>query len=240
VTLTEQPSTGLTVEAVSDRTGISVRNLRFYTTRGLVPPPAKNGRTAVYAAEHVARFELLQELQSHGLTLAAIERYFEGIPADATTEQIALRRATLRPLAASEPAHLTHKELETRAGAALSDTVLDQPISLGAVTVLEDGTFQVNENRLRSSLHMIEIGVPTSLAVACDEVYKRHSRAMAAELEALFRNELWPAYKAGEISAEQMVAMVDDWDQGGVVFLIDAFTAAVTDARREIVEKRSS
>jgi DNA-binding transcriptional MerR regulator len=239
VSLTENAPTELTVEEVSERTGISVRNLRFYTTRGLVPPPARQGRTAVYAAEHVARFELLQELQSHGLTLAAIERYFEGIPDDATTEQIALRRATLRPLAAPEPTHMTRKDLETRAGGVLTDAALEQLITLGAATLLDDGTFQVNDNRLRSSLHMIEIGVPTSLAVACDEVYKRHSRAMAAELEALFRNELWPAYKAGKISAEQMVAMVDDWDQGGIVFLVDAFTAAVTDARRELIQRRS-
>ena len=67
----------LTVEELSSRTGISVRNLRFYTTKGLVPPPTKRGRSAVYNGEHVARFELLQELQGHGLNLSAIERFFD-------------------------------------------------------------------------------------------------------------------------------------------------------------------
>ena len=76
LTLSEEsvPAEELTVEQLSDRTGISVRNLRFYTTRGLVPPPTKRGRSAVYGREHVARFELLKDLQGHGLNLAAIER----------------------------------------------------------------------------------------------------------------------------------------------------------------------
>ena len=49
--------------------------------RGLVPPPIRRGRSGYYSADHVARLELVQELQSHGFTLAAIEKYVAGIPA---------------------------------------------------------------------------------------------------------------------------------------------------------------
>ena len=73
----------LTLEELTDRVGMSVRNVRFYTTRGLVPPPIRRGRSGFYSADHVARLELVQELQSHGFTLAAIERYVAGIPESA-------------------------------------------------------------------------------------------------------------------------------------------------------------
>jgi DNA-binding transcriptional MerR regulator len=185
----------LTVEELSERTGISVRNLRFYTTRGLVPPPTKRGRSAVYGREHVARFELLQDLQAHGLNLAAIERYFEGIPSDATAEQIALQRVTLRPVTA---------------GAGLS---------------------------LRSERPAR--GVPADLLRDMDAVFARHGKAMAAELETLFRESLWPAYKSGELQADQLVAMLDNWEHSGAAALVEAFSAAINEARREIVARRS-
>lgn len=229
----------LTVEELSARTGISVRNLRFYTTRGLVPAPTKRGRSAVYGPAHVARFELLQELQAHGLTLAAIERFFEGIPADAPAEQIALQRATLRPLASHESADVSRAGLEERAGRPLDDAALDKLVEMGAVTRLEDGRFSLEEGRLRSSLRMLELGVPTDLVVACDEVYRRHAEAMAQELEAIFRESLWPAYKSGEMGADQLTAMLADWEEGGTARLVEAFGDAVTKARRALIERRA-
>lgn len=229
----------LTVEELSSRTGISVRNLRFYTTKGLVPPPTKRGRSAVYNGEHVARFELLQELQGHGLSLSAIERFFEGIPDDATPEQIALHRVTLRPLAPAEPTVVGRRQLETRAGRKLADAELDRLIALGGVALTDDGRYAVNEGRLRTALSVIDRGMPTSIALACEEVYRRHSKAMAAELEELFRESLWPAYKSGELAADTLVAMLDNWEQAGVASLVEAFSDAITESRRAIIARRS-
>jgi DNA-binding transcriptional MerR regulator len=229
----------LTVEQLSARTGISVRNLRFYTTKGLVPPPTKRGRTAVYNGEHVARFELLQELQGHGLSLSAIERFFDGIPDDATPEQIALHRTTLRPLAAATPTVLGRRQLETRAGRRLSDDDVDRLVELGGVSVAEDGKFAVNEGRMRAALAVIDRGIPIDIALACEEIYRRHSAAMASELEVLFRESLWPAYKSGELGADQLVAMLDNWEQAGVASLVEAFSDAITEARRAIIARRA-
>jgi DNA-binding transcriptional MerR regulator len=186
----------LTVEELSARTGISVRNLRFYTTKGLVPPPTKRGRSAVYNGEHVARFELLQELQGHGLSLSAIERFFEGIPDDATPEQIALHRVTLRPLGPAKSAERARRQVK-------------------------DG------------------GLAARVAAACEDIYRRHSRAMADELEELFRESLWPAYRSGELGAEQLVTLLDNWEQDGAVSLVEAFSEAVTESRRAIVARRA-
>jgi DNA-binding transcriptional MerR regulator len=229
----------LTVEELSSRTGISVRNLRFYTTKGLVPPPTKRGRTAVYNGEHVARFELLQELQGHGLSLSAIERFFEGIPDDATPEQIALHRVTLRPLASAEPTVVGRRQLETRAGRRLTDDEIEQLTALGGVAATGDGRYALNEGRMRTALAVIDRGMPIGIAVACEEVYRRHSKAMAQELETLFRESLWPAYKSGELAADQLVAMLDNWEQAGVWSLVEAFSDAITEARRAIIARRS-
>lgn len=88
----------LTLEELTERLGLSVRNVRFYTSRGLVPPPIRRGRSGYYSPDHVARLELVRELQRHGFTLAAIEGYVARIPADATPADIALHLSLLTPV----------------------------------------------------------------------------------------------------------------------------------------------
>lgn len=88
----------LTLEALTERVGISVRNIRFYTTKGLVPPPLRRGRSGYYSDTHIARLELVRELQNHGFTLTAIKGYVDLIPSDATPSDIALHLSLLAPV----------------------------------------------------------------------------------------------------------------------------------------------
>ena len=44
----------LSLDELTEKVGISVRNIRFYTTRGLLPPPIKRGRSGYYSPDHVA------------------------------------------------------------------------------------------------------------------------------------------------------------------------------------------
>ena len=57
------PPGWLSLAELTERVGMSVRNVRFYTSRGLVPPPIRRGRSGFYSADHVARLELVQDLQ---------------------------------------------------------------------------------------------------------------------------------------------------------------------------------
>ena len=93
----------LTLDELTNRVGMSVRNVRFYTTKGLVPPPIRRGRSGYYTPDHVARLELVQELQSHGFTLSAIEQYVAGIPARRHPRGHRAAADDARAVAAREP-----------------------------------------------------------------------------------------------------------------------------------------
>ncbi|MCW2834460.1 MAG: MerR family transcriptional regulator [Nocardioides sp.] len=95
----DQPAL-LTLDELTERVDMSVRNVRFYTSKGLVPPPFRQGRSGYYSADHVARLELVRALQDHGFTLSAIKGYLDRIPADATPSDIALHLSLLAPLTA--------------------------------------------------------------------------------------------------------------------------------------------
>src|SRR5699024_2315637 len=106
----------MSVEQLAARVGMTVRTVRIYAGRGLIPPPRREGRHGYYGADHRARLGFVRELQAHGFPLPAIEGYLENIPADAPPEKIALHRTLLTPWTADMPETLSREELETRAG----------------------------------------------------------------------------------------------------------------------------
>ncbi|KAA1426826.1 MerR family transcriptional regulator [Nocardioides antri] len=183
----------LTLDELTQRVGLSVRTVRFYTTKGLLPPPVRRGRSGYYTPEHVARLELVQELQSHGFTLAAIERYVAGIPDEATPEDIALARTMLAPWQSDLPVEMDHAQLERKAGRSLSD---EDVATLQALGVLRrrDASYLVAGNQLAIGLRLLELGFPREVAVAAAAVYREHGEQMAKELYEVIRDKLAPLY----------------------------------------------
>src|ERR687893_1913583 len=100
----------LTIDELAHRTGLTVRNIRAYQSRGLVPPPTLRGRTGYYGDEHVARIELIRELQSEGFNLEAIRRLIEGAGGE-TEEVLRFTRAVREPFEQEEPREVDLDEL---------------------------------------------------------------------------------------------------------------------------------
>lgn len=61
-----------TVEELSAIVGMSARTIRAHQTRGLLPPPVRDGRTAYYGSDHRRRLERIIELQNLGFNLVSI------------------------------------------------------------------------------------------------------------------------------------------------------------------------
>jgi DNA-binding transcriptional MerR regulator len=235
----EQERELLTLDELTNRVGISVRNVRFYTTKGLVPPPIRRGRSGYYTSDHVARLQLVQELQSHGFTLAAIERYLSRLPEAATPEDIALHRTMLTPWQQESPEELTRAQLERRAGRELSEEDLETLSALGIVMRNKRGRFQVVASQLTVGLGLLDLGFPTEAAVAAADIYAEHGRQIAKELNDLFRTEVWPAYKEAGASPEKLREVVERLKPLSIASLVAAYESAMDETRREAVAKRS-
>ncbi len=229
----------LTLEELTDRVGMSVRNVRFYTTRGLVPPPIRRGRSGFYSADHVARLELVQELQSHGFTLAAIERYVAGIPESATPEDIALHRTMLAPWQAERPVELTRAELSRRAGRTLDEADLATLTALGIVEPRPKGRYRVAIAHLSVGLGLLDLGFPPEAARAAAEVYAAHGRQVAEELYGLFRTMVWPAFKESGESPDKLREVVERLKPLSMASLVSAYELAMDDAKRAGIARRA-
>jgi len=234
----EQPRGLMTLDELCNRVGMSVRNVRFYTSRGLVPPPIRRGRSGYYSPEHVVRLELVRELQQHGFTLAAIEKYVARIPEDASPADIALQRSMLTPWMSEAPEVVTRAELDERAGRKLTDDELEA-LEIMAIVKPAGRRYEVVRSYLSVGIGLIDVGYPMDAALAVQKVYAAHGRAIAEELNQVFKTMVLPAYKEKGVPPEQIQDVVERLKPLSIAALVASYEMAVDEMRREQIARRA-
>ncbi len=230
----------LTVDELSGRVGMTVRTLRFYASRGLLPPPVRRGRVGYYGAEHVARLDLVRELQAHGFTLSAIEGYLERIPADATPQDIALHRTLLAPWMRDLPETLDRPTLVRRAGRDLSDDDIEMLVALGVVEPTPDeDVFRVATAHLSLGIELIDLDLPLDAVLAAGRIFAEHGRAIAEELTEVFRTVVWPHYRDSGGPPEHIQQLVERFKPVTIQGLVLAYERAVGETQRDTVRRRT-
>ncbi|MEU5682905.1 MerR family transcriptional regulator [Streptomyces venezuelae] len=209
---TETGEPTFTVDELAARAGVTVRTIRFYSTKGLLPPPVIGPRrVGHYGSEHLSRLALIEELQHQGMTLAAIERYLEQLPADLSAHDLAIHRALVASWAPDSAEDVPRAELERRAGRALDDEDLDRLAAMGVVARTQaPGTYRVDPGLLRLGVQLLDVPIAHETILAARTVLLEHTRSAAGELSRLFRDEVWGPYRARESDAEdaeQVAAM---------------------------------
>lgn len=233
----------LTIAELSARTGISVRTIRFYAGMGLIQPPAVRGRLGLYDERHVARLELVRDLQGLGFTLAAIEGYLARIPLERSPEDLALHRALLAPWLPEEPETVDRAELEARAGRELDEETLAQLAWLGVIRRDDSHREPVQQRWTLTSPAMLSYGLSLldttldfEVQLAAKQIIERHTSALATELVALFHDSVLGEYRErGRPPAlrEALITLLEQLKPITINGVVTNFQLAVNRAIRE-------
>ncbi|GAA2374517.1 MerR family transcriptional regulator [Streptomyces cuspidosporus] len=188
---TEEPT--LTVDELAARAGVTVRTVRFYGTRGLLPPPVIGPRrVGHYGPEHLSRLALIEELQHHGMTLSAIERYLRQLPPDLSADDLAIHRALVASWAPDAPEVASREQLARRAGRPLSEEDVDRLAALNVLERTDDpDVFRIDPGVLHLGMRLLDVPIALETILAAHTVVLEHSRSAARELSRLFREEVW-------------------------------------------------
>src|SRR5687767_7247124 len=100
----------MTIDRLARKAGMTARNIRAHQSRGLLPPPEVRGRIGYYGDEHLARLELIKEMQADGFNLEAIGKLLER-SGGSSEELLRFTRALRRPFADERPRVVTLDEL---------------------------------------------------------------------------------------------------------------------------------
>ncbi|WP_329620264.1 MerR family transcriptional regulator [Streptomyces sp. NBC_01255] len=205
----EEHEPSYTVDELAARAGVTVRTVRFYGTRGLLPPPVIGARrVGHYGPGHLARLALIEELQRQGMTLAAIERYLEQLPDDLSEQDLAIHRALVASWAPESAEEITLRELERRAGRALTEQDVERLAAMGVVERIPGSEdFRLDGTLLRLGVELLDVPIEHETILASRTVLVEHARSAAQELSRLFRDEVWNPYRESAEDPDHLNAM---------------------------------
>ena len=147
----------------------------------------------------------------------------------------------LAPWQAEATVEMTTAELVARAGRDLDADALRLLQALRIIRPAEGrrGAWSVTPTQLAVGVGLLELGFPTEAAVAAAEIYSRHGRQVAEELNDLFLTQVWPAYKEAGASAETIREVVERIKPLSIASLVAAYEQAMDETRREQIRARA-
>jgi DNA-binding transcriptional MerR regulator len=230
----------LTVDELAARVGVTVRNLRAYSARGLLPPPRMVGRTGYYGREHVARLLLVREMLAEGYSLAMIERTLASAPDGASSATLALHRALLAPWLPPEPEIMAVAELAARAGVPEDSTLVDRLQGLGLLERLDGGRLRVLDPALLTAgLQVLALGVPPDDLIDAQARVNAHVREIAQTYVQMFVASGLQAFIDAGAPPEQLERareLVSRLQPAAAQALLAAFRTEMAAAVEEAVE----
>jgi DNA-binding transcriptional MerR regulator len=190
------------VEEIARAAGVGVDTVRFYQGRGLLPPPERRGRVAIYGDAHLERVRRIRELNRQGLTLEAVRRVLDQ---DGRSE---LREALLGAIERAEGERGYSPE-ELAAAAGVPEFVLEL---MRRAELLEparvEGAPRYSEADLRSARaarQLLETGLPLEELLPLAQRHAAHVRELASAAVELFDRAVRRVDTPEELSAEQVV-----------------------------------
>jgi len=148
------------IDELARAADMTVRNVRAYQERGLLPPPRRVGRTGLYDDTHLGRLRLIGRLLDRGYTSAHIADFVRSWEAgDDLGRVLGLEAALLAPGSGEIPAYLTYDELVTMFGSD-DPRATERSIELGLLVPEGDRYRVPNPRLLRAGAELVAIGIP--------------------------------------------------------------------------------
>ncbi len=149
------------IDELAREAGTTVRNVRAYQDRALLPPPRREGRIGLYSDAHLARLRLIGQLLERGYTLSNIAELIAAMEHGHDLGQLlGLGEALTGPWSDEMPTYVTLDELVELFGSAATTDALDEALRLG-VLEREDDRFRVASPRLlHAGAELVTAGIP--------------------------------------------------------------------------------
>lgn len=185
----------MTIDELAQRSGTPSSTIRLYQSKGLLPPPKREGRVGYYGPQHLVRMQLISQLQEDGFSLAGIGRLLRAWQeGQALDELLGLEAQVAAAWGAPEPLILTATELAERLPGELSIELAEHAIGLGLMRV--DGeTVVIDDPRfLEVGSQLAALGVPLAETLDEYEHLKGLMDEVAAHFAVLFRRHIWSRF----------------------------------------------
>jgi DNA-binding transcriptional MerR regulator len=165
MTKTKRRPTAITTEFKVDElaraAGTTVRNVRAYQERGLLPAPRRCGRVGIYGPEHLARLRMIGPMLERGYSLSNVAELVEAWEKGHDIGKLlGLEAALTSPWTGESPQHITKAQLHDMFGSAVDPEIMTKTLEAGILKIEGDTIVVPSMKLLRASALLAKEGVP--------------------------------------------------------------------------------
>ncbi|MGW4091277.1 MerR family transcriptional regulator [Nocardia sp. NPDC004750] len=197
-----------TIDELAREAGTTVRSLRVYHERGVLPPPQVKGRTGFYGADHLNRVRTISRLLDRGIKLNGIKELLNAWDRGDDLGDI---------LGVGEPGATEPPVVDagdTIAATELAERYRDVPNGLARVVAaglyepVDAATYRIADRRLTQSLdQMAAAGIPADEVLGELEKLRADAERIARRYVDLFRRTAWASFQGSERGPAQVAEL---------------------------------
>ncbi|WP_425831610.1 MerR family transcriptional regulator [Streptomyces fractus] len=162
----EESTAEYRIEDLAHHSGATVRTIRAYQDRGLLPRPERRGRANVYTDTHLSRLRRIADLLDRGYTLASIKELLEAWDAGRGLGGVlGLVAEVDGPWTDERAGRITRAELDERFGGEPDEAAVRDALELGVlerVPGADDEFLVPSPQELAVAAELHAAGVPLS------------------------------------------------------------------------------
>ncbi|MFE6825268.1 MerR family transcriptional regulator [Streptomyces sp. NPDC057690] len=152
------------IEALAHLTGATVRTIRAYQDRGLLPRPERQGRANHYSDAHRTRLHQIADLLDRGYTLASIKELLDAHDTGRGLGGVlGLVAEVDGPWTNEEPSRVSRSDLTARFGGTADDRAIADAVALGVLEPVpgdEEAFLVPSPQELAVAVELHAAGVP--------------------------------------------------------------------------------
>ena len=195
-----------TIDELAREANATVRNVRAYQDRGLLPPPERRGRSGIYTDAHLARLRMISGMLERGYTLASIAELLQAWEkGHDISELLGLESALTMPWSDEVPAYYGLDELAQKFDQQLSEEVLALIMELGIVEVEKDRLKVPSPRLLQVGLELAQTGIPMAETLSILKLLRANVEKAADEIVGRVAHYAFDARYGSSLPPEQDV-----------------------------------
>ena len=199
----------LTIDELSQRSGVPSSTIRLYQSRGILAAPKRTGRIGYYGPEHVDRLRIIGHLQEDGFSLAGISRLLQASKdGRALDEVLGLEARVAATWKGAEPTRMTFEELSERFPGGLPTDLAQRALSFGLVRIEEDRIVIDDLRFLEIGSELARMGVPLADVLDEFDLLKSSVALIADRFTDLFREHVWSKFADRGLSLDELPSLI--------------------------------
>lgn len=199
-----------TIDELARAADTTVRNVRAYQDRGLIPPPERRGRTGYYGSEHLSRLRIIGQMINRGYTLTSIGELLEAWEHGRDIAQVmGLEAAVTSPWTDETGGYFTLPQLVKMFGGQFEPRWLVKASELGILRSEGARFYAPSPRMLRAGAELVKTGIPLDEMLDVVAKLRDNVERAANDMVRLVEHHIFDRFGPGLPPSEEIPALGD-------------------------------